>query len=106
MVSTVQLKSLPADPVVFDELDEAEPAAKALARERLPEVRGGTGPGGGGVGGGFPGQADSRLPHQPAVLLPRGPGILVFQRRRSGRRAFLRCKRRAELPLRVRPEPS
>src|SRR5437867_10007696 len=35
MQSTVGMKSVPADMLVFDELDEAEPAAKALARERL-----------------------------------------------------------------------
>jgi len=35
MQSTVGMKSVPADVVVFDELDEATPDAKALARERL-----------------------------------------------------------------------
>jgi len=35
MMSTVGMKSVPADMVVFDELDEASPDAKALARERL-----------------------------------------------------------------------
>jgi len=35
MQSSVGMKSVPADLVVFDELDEAEPQAKALARERL-----------------------------------------------------------------------
>ena len=35
MRSTVGLKSVPADMVVFDELDEATPEAKTLARERL-----------------------------------------------------------------------
>jgi len=35
MQSTVGLKSVPADMVVFDELDEATPVAKAMARERL-----------------------------------------------------------------------
>ncbi|MFH1833513.1 MAG: phage terminase large subunit family protein, partial [bacterium] len=35
MQSTVGMKSVPADMVVFDELDEASPAAKAMARERL-----------------------------------------------------------------------
>ena len=35
MQSSVGMKSVPADMVVFDELDEAEPAAKAMARERL-----------------------------------------------------------------------
>ncbi|MGH9867061.1 MAG: phage terminase large subunit family protein, partial [Candidatus Polarisedimenticolia bacterium] len=35
MQSTVGLKSVPADMVVFDELDEATPEAKAMARERL-----------------------------------------------------------------------
>jgi hypothetical protein len=35
MQSTVGMKSVPADMVVFDELDEAEPQAKAMAKERL-----------------------------------------------------------------------
>ena len=35
MQSSVGLKSVPADMVVFDELDEAEPQAKAMAKERL-----------------------------------------------------------------------
>ena len=35
MRSTVGMKSVPADMIVFDELDEASPDAKALARERL-----------------------------------------------------------------------
>ena len=35
MQSTVGMKSVPADVVVFDELDEAPPAAKAMAKERL-----------------------------------------------------------------------
>lgn len=35
MLSTVGLKSAPADMLVFDELDEATPEAKSLARERL-----------------------------------------------------------------------
>ena len=35
MQSTVGMKSVPADMVVFDELDETAPAAKAMARERL-----------------------------------------------------------------------
>src|SRR3989441_8451132 len=35
MQSTVGMKSVPADMIVFDELDEATPDAKALARERL-----------------------------------------------------------------------
>lgn len=35
MQSTVGMKSIPVDLVVFDELDEAEPAAKAMAKERL-----------------------------------------------------------------------
>jgi hypothetical protein len=35
MQSNVGMKSVPADMVVFDELDEAEPAARAMARERL-----------------------------------------------------------------------
>lgn len=35
MQSTVGMKSVPADLIVFDELDEATPDAKALARERL-----------------------------------------------------------------------
>ena len=35
MQSTVGMKSVPADMVVFDELDEAAPEAKAMARERL-----------------------------------------------------------------------
>jgi hypothetical protein len=35
MQSTVGMKSVPADLIVFDELDEAEPQAKAMARERL-----------------------------------------------------------------------
>ncbi len=35
MQSTVQMKSIPVDQIVFDELDEAEPSAKALAKERL-----------------------------------------------------------------------
>lgn len=33
--STVGMKSIPADMIVFDELDEAAPEAKAIARERL-----------------------------------------------------------------------
>src|SRR5512134_3430013 len=35
MQSTVGLKSVPADMVVYDELDEATPEAKAMAKERL-----------------------------------------------------------------------
>ena len=35
MVSDVSLKSIPLDVLVFDELDEATPEAKSLARERL-----------------------------------------------------------------------
>jgi hypothetical protein len=35
MKSAVGMKSVPADIVVFDELDETPPAAKAMARERL-----------------------------------------------------------------------
>jgi hypothetical protein len=35
MQSTVGMKSVPADLIVFDELDEAEPQAKAMAKERL-----------------------------------------------------------------------
>ncbi len=35
MQSTVGMKSVPADMLVFDELDEASPDAKALAKERL-----------------------------------------------------------------------
>ncbi len=35
MQSTVGMKSVPADMIVFDELDEATPEAKALAKERL-----------------------------------------------------------------------
>jgi hypothetical protein len=35
MQSSVGMKSVPADLVVFDELDESEPQAKAMARERL-----------------------------------------------------------------------
>jgi hypothetical protein len=35
MQSTVGMKSVPADMIVFDELDETEPAAKAMAKERL-----------------------------------------------------------------------
>jgi hypothetical protein len=35
MQSTVGMKSVPADLIVFDELDEAEPQAKSMARERL-----------------------------------------------------------------------
>jgi len=35
MQSTVGMKSVPADMVVFDELDEATPEAKTLAKERL-----------------------------------------------------------------------
>ena len=35
MQSQVGMKSVPADMIVFDELDEATPDAKALARERL-----------------------------------------------------------------------
>ena len=35
MQSTVSLKSVPADVIVFDELDETPPAAKAMAKERL-----------------------------------------------------------------------
>jgi hypothetical protein len=35
MQSTVGMKSVPADMIVFDELDETSPAAKAMARERL-----------------------------------------------------------------------
>src|SRR5712672_3138651 len=35
MQSTVGMKSVPADMVVFDELDGATPEAKAMARERL-----------------------------------------------------------------------
>jgi hypothetical protein len=35
MQSTVGMKSVPADMLVFDELDETPPAAKAMARERL-----------------------------------------------------------------------
>jgi hypothetical protein len=35
MQSTVGMKSVPADMIAFDELDEATPEAKAMARERL-----------------------------------------------------------------------
>src|SRR5262249_21401751 len=35
MQSNVGMKSVPADMLVFDELDEAEPNAKAMAKERL-----------------------------------------------------------------------
>ena len=35
MQSTVGIKSIPVDQIVFDELDEAPPVAKTLARERL-----------------------------------------------------------------------
>jgi hypothetical protein len=35
MQSTVGMKSVPADLIVFDELDETTPVAKSLARERL-----------------------------------------------------------------------
>jgi len=35
MQSTVGMKSVPADMIVFDELDETSPAAKAMAKERL-----------------------------------------------------------------------
>ncbi len=35
MQSTIGMKSIPLDMLVFDELDEASPDAKALARERL-----------------------------------------------------------------------
>jgi hypothetical protein len=35
MQSNVGMKSVPADMIVFDELDEAEPSAKAMAKERL-----------------------------------------------------------------------
>jgi len=35
MQSTVGMKSVPADMIVFDELDEVTPEAKSLARERL-----------------------------------------------------------------------
>ncbi len=35
MQSTVGMKSIPVDMVVFDELDEAPPESKAMARERL-----------------------------------------------------------------------
>jgi len=35
MQSTVGMKSVPADMIVFDELDEAAPDAKALAKERI-----------------------------------------------------------------------
>ena len=35
MQSNVGMKSVPADLIVFDELDEAEPQAKAMAKERL-----------------------------------------------------------------------
>ena len=35
MQSTVGMKSVPADMVVFDEIDEAAPAATAMAKERL-----------------------------------------------------------------------
>ncbi|MCK4414416.1 MAG: phage terminase large subunit family protein [Candidatus Eisenbacteria sp.] len=35
MLSSVGLKSVPGDLLVFDELDEAPPAAKAMAKERL-----------------------------------------------------------------------
>ena len=35
MESKVGMKSVPADMIVFDELDESEPQAKAMARERL-----------------------------------------------------------------------
>ena len=35
MQSTVGMKSVPADMIVFDELDEATPEAKSVARERL-----------------------------------------------------------------------
>ncbi len=39
MQSTVGMKSVPADMIVFDELDEATPEAKAMARERLAHSR-------------------------------------------------------------------
>lgn len=35
MQSTVGMKSIPVDMIVFDELDEAEPQAKVMAKERL-----------------------------------------------------------------------
>ena len=35
MQSTVGMKSVPADMIVFDELDETSPAAKTMAKERL-----------------------------------------------------------------------
>ncbi|MCK4415257.1 MAG: phage terminase large subunit family protein [Candidatus Eisenbacteria sp.] len=35
MQSTVGMKSVPGDMIVFDELDESPPAAKAMAKERL-----------------------------------------------------------------------
>lgn len=35
MQSTIGMKSVPADLLVFDELDESEPNAKAMAKERL-----------------------------------------------------------------------
>jgi hypothetical protein len=35
MQSSVSMKSVPADMIIFDELDEASPDAKTLARERL-----------------------------------------------------------------------
>jgi len=35
MQSSVQMKSVPADMLIFDELDEASPDAKAMAKERL-----------------------------------------------------------------------
>ena len=35
MQSSVQMKSVPADVLIFDELDEASPDSKAMARERL-----------------------------------------------------------------------
>jgi len=35
MQSTVGMKSVPADMIVFDELDETSPAAKVMAKERL-----------------------------------------------------------------------
>lgn len=35
MQSTVSMKSVPCDLIVFDELDETDPSAKAMAKERL-----------------------------------------------------------------------
>ena len=39
MKSTVGMKSVPADMIVFDELDEATPEARAMAWERIAHSR-------------------------------------------------------------------